>query len=77
VNEPGRTAYNAFADPQVVTIRGYSGSAMEPFISEDGEYLLFNTSNVAPSIPALEFATRVSADTFQFRGGIEGANQSG
>jgi hypothetical protein len=69
--------YNAFTDPQMVTIRGYSGSAMEPFISEDGEYLFFNTSNVAPSIPALQFSTRVGVDTFQYRGAIEGANQPG
>jgi Tol biopolymer transport system component len=69
--------YNAFTDPHMVTIRGYSGSAMEPSISEDGQYLLFNTSNVAPSIPTLEFATRVDADTFQYQGEIEGANQSG
>jgi WD40 repeat protein len=68
---------NAFTDPQSVTIRGYSASAMEPFISEDGEYLLFNTSNVAPNIPALQSATRVGADTFQYQGAIAGANQPG
>ena len=61
----------------MVTIQGYSGSTMEPFISEDGSYLLFNTSNVAPSIPALEFATRIDANTFQYEGEITGANQSG
>lgn len=76
VNQLGRADDdNAFTDPQMVTIRGYSGSAMEPFISEDGEYLLFNTSNVAPSVPALEFGTRVGPDTFQYQGEIEGANQ--
>jgi Tol biopolymer transport system component len=69
--------YRAFADQREVTILGYSGSAMEPFISENGSYLLFNTSNVAPSIPALEFASRVDADTFQYQGEITGANQSG
>jgi hypothetical protein len=69
--------HNAFTDPQMVTIQGYSGSAMEPFISEDGKYLLFNTSNVAPSIPALEFATRTGARTFRYRGEVDGANQSG
>jgi len=76
-NSQPAVTYNAFTDPQLVTVRGYSGSAMEPFISEDGEYLLFNTSNVAPNIPALQFATRVGADTFQYRGAIEGANQPG
>ncbi len=71
------TTYKAFTDPQMVSIRGYSGSAMEPFISGDGRYLLFNTSNVAPGIPALEFATRVDAETFKYKHEVDGANQSG
>jgi hypothetical protein len=75
---PARAStYGAFTDPQTVTILGYSGSAMEPFISSDGRYLLFNTSNVAPGIPALEFATRIDAQTFEYRGEIEGANEPG
>ncbi len=61
----------------MVTIRGYSTSAMEPFISADGSYLFFNTSNVAPSIPTLQFATRVGTDTFQYEGAVAGANQPG
>ena len=69
--------YNAFTAPHMVAIRGYPGSAMEPFITENGRYLLFNTSNVAPDVPALEFASRVDADTFRYRGEIEGANESG
>ncbi len=77
VSRSPRTTYNAFTDPRMVTIRGYSGSAMEPFISHNGRYLLFNTSNVAPRIPALEFATRVGPATFQYRGEVDGANQSG
>jgi Tol biopolymer transport system component len=64
--------YRAFADPRMVTIAGYSGSAMEPFISRDGDYLLFNTSNVAPNIPALQFATRINAQTFEYQGQILG-----
>jgi hypothetical protein len=71
--------YRAFSDPQPVTIEGYSGSAMEPFISRDGEYLLFNTSNVAPSIPALQFAKRINTQTFEYHGEIlgEGVNEPG
>ena len=75
-SEPAHT-YHAFSDPQMVTIRGYSSSAMEPFISEDGSYLFFNTSNVTPNIPALQIATRVGGDTFQYGGAIGGANQQG
>ena len=68
-----------FGNPQAVTIEGYAGSAMEPFITPDGGYLLFNTSNVAPSIPALQFATHVDAQTFAFQGAIQGeaVNESG
>ena len=32
---------------QVVTIKGYSGDAMEPFISRDGAYLFFNDDKIA------------------------------
>src|ERR1019366_2383871 len=32
--------YHGFAHPQAVTIQGYTGTAMEPFISSDGQYLL-------------------------------------
>ncbi len=68
--------YRAFGAPQAVRIEGYSGSAMEPFITHDGDYLLFNTSNVAPNIPSLQLATRVNADTFEYQGPIlgEGVN---
>ena len=48
---------------------------MEPFISSDGSYLFFNTSNVTPSTPALQFATRVGPDSFQYEGAVAGANQ--
>jgi hypothetical protein len=68
----GAGTYRAFGDPQTVTIEGYSGSAMEPFLTRDGDYLLFNTSNVAPNIPTLQFATRVNADTFEYQGPILG-----
>jgi len=70
-------SYQSFSDPQAVTLEGYSGSAMEPFISPDGQDLLFNTSNQSPDIPALQYATRVNAQTFTYQGPIQGANESG
>ena len=70
-------SYGRFGDPQVVTIQGYAGSAMEPNISPDSHYLLFNTSNVAPSIPALQFATGIDSRTFTYKGAVGGANQPG
>jgi len=72
-----RGGYRAFSDPTPVTILGYRASAMEPFVSLDGRYLLFNTSNVAPAIPALQFAVRSGSRTFTYGGPIRGANQPG
>ena len=39
---------STFANPQRVTILGYSGDAMEPSISRDGRYLFFNSLNTTP-----------------------------
>ncbi len=69
----------AFGDAQQVVIKGYAGEAMEPFITPDGQYLLFNTSNVAPAVPALQLATRIGAQTFEYQGPLpgEGVNEGG
>jgi hypothetical protein len=69
--------YRAFRNPTPVTIEGFTNSAMEPFISYNGEYLLFNTSNVPPNVPSLQYATRINADTFEYDGPIQGTNQPG
>lgn len=71
--------YEGFSSPQQVSLPGYQGSAMEPEISPDGEYLLFNTSNVAPNIPQLELATRTGPGAFEFDGPLpgEGVNEPG
>lgn len=68
-------SYHGFRHACSVTIRGYPESAMEPFISRDGKYLLFNTSNVPPRIPSLQFATRLDAQAFAYQGEIRGANE--
>jgi hypothetical protein len=64
-----------FADPQQVTIIGYSGDAMEPFISRDGRYLFFNNSNTAPTT-RLYWATQIDPLTFHFQGEIGGVNSA-
>ncbi len=63
--------YGPFGDPQPVAIVGYSGSAEEPFITPDGRYLLFNSSEALPAF-ALQFATRVDAQQFEYQGEILG-----
>ena len=62
-----------FANPQMVTINGYSGDAMEPFITRDGNFLFFNNSNSEPDTN-LYWATKVDDLTFNFMGEIAGAN---
>ncbi len=69
-------SYRAFSDAQAVSIKGAAGDAMEPFISRDGVFLLFNTSNVAPHIASLQFATHKSTQTFASQGDIRGVNES-
>jgi len=73
----GSDRYRAFSRPQRVIIVGYTGSAMEPFVSLDGRYLVFNTSNVPPSVPALQYAVASGAQRFTYRGPVAGANQAG
>jgi hypothetical protein len=70
------SAGNAFSSPQKVAIEGYTGTAMEPFVSRDGKYLFFNDSNATGNDTNLFWATRTSARVFQFRGEIAGVNST-
>lgn len=63
-----------FANPQSVMLIGYSGHAMEPFISHDGRVLLFNNSNDPKENTELHWAERVTDLRFRYRGKIEGVN---
>jgi Tol biopolymer transport system component len=68
------TTYNAFSSPIPVTITGYSGDAMEPFISKDGQYLFFNNRNDPNVDTNLYYASRVDDQTFTLLGPVPGAN---
>jgi hypothetical protein len=48
---------------------------MEPFITPDAKYLLFNNSNTA-SHTTLRYATRLNDSTFVYGGVVRGANDS-
>ena len=65
--------YTAFGSPQRVTITGYDGDAMEPFLSRDGEILFFNSSG-GPTDKDLYHAARVDATTFAYQGELRGVN---
>ena len=71
---PPPPQYTAFATPTEVTITGYAGDAMEPFISKDGQYLFFNNRN-DPSVDTnLYYASRVDDKTFILLGAVSGVN---
>lgn len=71
---PDGPPYTAFQTPQRVTIRGYTGDVMEPFVTKDGKYLLFNNLNDPSVNTNLHFAARVDGLTFDYRGEIAGVN---
>jgi Tol biopolymer transport system component len=69
--------YTAFGSPQAVAIVGYDGDAMEPFVTRDGRYLLFNNRNDPPDKTRLYYAERIDDTHFRFAGEIRGANVEG
>jgi hypothetical protein len=71
-------ALSEFGAPRRVTIEGYddTGGAMEPFISRDGNLLLFNSQHLGRTRPDLYYAERIDDLTFRYRGPVEGANSN-
>ena len=63
-----------FGQPTKVEVKGYGGNIMEPFLSRDGNTLLFNNLNAAPENTNLHWATAINDSTFQYRGEIAGVN---
>ena len=63
-----------YDNPERVTILGYDDDAMEPFITRDGRYLLFNNLNEPTVNTDLHYAERVDDVTFRYRGKLDGAN---
>jgi WD40-like Beta Propeller Repeat len=66
--------YSAFHNPERVAIANYSGDAMEPFLTHDGRYLLFNNRNDPGVNTNLHYAERVDDLHFTYRGEIQGVN---
>ncbi len=64
-------SFGPFANPRAVNIEGDSASAEEPFISSDGHYLLFNSSEQEEAF-RLQYATAAGPGTFAFQGEILG-----
>jgi hypothetical protein len=68
------SAGSEFSDPEPVVILGYAGDAMEPFISRDDRYLLFNNRNDPATNTDLFWAKNIDGKTFQFQGAIQDVN---
>lgn len=67
---------HGFTDQRCATIRGYSGDAMEPFLTRDGQFLLFNTSNAPTAQTDIQVARVVDELTFDYVGPLAGANSA-
>jgi hypothetical protein len=63
-----------YVRPEPVSIEGYDGSAMEPFISPDGNYLFFNNENDPRVNTNLHFAERTGNRSFRYLGELPGVN---
>ncbi len=63
-----------FGEPLKVEMIGYSGNMMEPFLSRDGNILMFNNLNALPENTNLHWATKIDDTTFQYKGEITGVN---
>lgn len=69
-----RPPWARFHDPQQVSIAGYDGDAMEPFLSRDGAILFFNNSNDPAEQTDIHWAERIDDLRFRYRGRVEGVN---
>lgn len=71
---PGALLDHGFTDPRCAQIRGWTGDAMEPYLTHDGRYLLFNSSNAPTAQTDIQVATVVDDLTFDWVGPLTGAN---
>jgi hypothetical protein len=71
VKEDGTQLYDK---PEQVTLRGYDDDSMEPFLTRDGRYLLFNNLNQPSVNTNLHYAERKDDLRFEYKGELEGVN---
>lgn len=64
-----------FINEKKVTILGYTGNAMEPFITKNDKYLFFNNLR-EDNNKDIYYATKINDTTFEFKGEIQGVNTS-
>lgn len=69
-----RPVAGQFGLPESVVVEGYHDHAMEPFITCDGQVLMFNNRNGSGDQTDIHWAERISDTRFKYRGKIQGAN---
>ncbi len=65
---------SAFQHPIEITLTGYDGEAMGPFISRDGQYLFFNNLNNPEVNTNLHWCSRINDTVFQYEGELNRIN---
>lgn len=74
----GRETNSEFQNESVISIVGYSGSAMEPRISHDQVVLFFNDKPASgDSNMQIHYAIKQSSTVYNYIGEVTGANASG
>lgn len=71
--KPPESVSTKFANEQEVTIIDYTGHAMEPSISRDGQYLFWNSLNDSVDT-SIFYGKRLGDSNFQFIGKVGGVN---
>lgn len=74
VHTGGSAIASAWGPPELVEIEGYADHAMEPFISCDGQILMFNNRNGNKDQTDIHWAKRLMDTRFQYQGKIANAN---
>ena len=71
---PATSVFGPFTKEQIIEITGYSGHAMEPFISRDGKYLFFNNSGKDGENMNIHYARSISDTRFEYLGELPDIN---
>ena len=81
IDDSNQSPTPVYANPRAVTISGYDGDAMEPYISRDGSTLFFNNLNASTlsngdeNDTNIHYATRIDDFTFEYIGPVIGASE--
>ena len=69
---PNEPEDNSFSVPRPTEIQGYSEDMMEPCITLDGKYLMFNSSNQPTAKTHIHICQRLDTNIFKYIGMLQG-----